>query len=118
MDGAQFVFLDPDNGLETESPNEKSVLFSELESLGASGRSLLVYHHQTRYKGSARAEFDHIRSRLKERANVRDIAAVRLRPYSSRFYFLLDADKTLRARLSAFADHWSHECEAFLSPRS
>ena len=41
MDGAQLVFLDPDNGLETTSPNHKSVLFSELKSLRSPSRALL-----------------------------------------------------------------------------
>ena len=117
MDGAQLIFLDPDNGLETASPNHKSVLFSELKSLRSPSRALLFYQHQTRRKGGARSEFNHTRSRLERHTDNRDVVAVRLRPYSSRFYFLLDADKALRDRLKAFADHWSSECEAFLSHR-
>jgi len=114
--GTQLLFLDPDNGLEGDAPNHKNVLLSELEGLRAPGRALLMYHHQTQRKGGAAAEFDYIRTRLQAQATFRDVVAVRLKPYSSRFYFLLDADAALRARFAAFAERWSTECVAFPVP--
>lgn len=44
------VFVDPDNGIETRSPNQKHVLWSELHALLDVGhpRSLVVYQHQDR----------------------------------------------------------------------
>lgn len=112
MHGAKLVLLDPDNGFEGASPTHKSVLLSELVALRQRGRALLLYHHQTRRKGGATEEWRHIRSRVSS-GGFRDVRAVRLRPYSSRFYFLLDGDDALRARLETFAATWKHESELY-----
>lgn len=110
--GADLVFLDPDNGLEGESPSHKSVALHELTALRKKGRALVVYHHQTRRKGGAPAEFAHQHRRLRARGFT-DIRAVRLRPYSSRFYFVLDADRALHRRLDAFLTTWGADAEGF-----
>ena len=54
--GSAFVFLDPDNGLEVKSTpygkkdSSKFLYWREVESLWASGKSLLIYQHFTRQK--------------------------------------------------------------------
>lgn len=54
--GSDFVFLDPDNGLEVKSKrygikgSSKFLYWREIESLWALGKSLLVYQHFIREK--------------------------------------------------------------------
>jgi hypothetical protein len=110
VDSADLVFLDPDNGLETGSLSPKSAALAELAALRRPGRALLLYHHQTRFKGGAGAEVRHLADRLVT-AGFQAIDAIRFRPYSSRFYFLLDADAELRERLARFAERWGREAE-------
>jgi hypothetical protein len=105
VDGCDLVFLDPDNGLETTDLSHKSVAITEISSLAAGGKSVLLYHHQTRRKGGASAEYEHMIGQVFD-AGVRRAQAVRLRPYSSRFYFLLDGDDDFHEKLAAFADRW------------
>lgn len=55
-EGSDFVFLDPDNGLEVKSKpyggngSSKFLYWREVESLWASGKSLLIYQHFIREK--------------------------------------------------------------------
>lgn len=71
--------------------------------------------HQTRHPGGAASEARHIASRPPAGAGFRaSVDAVRLRPYSSRFYFLMDAEPTLRERLREFANRWGTGAELFL----
>jgi hypothetical protein len=112
MDGADLVFLDPDNGLEGERLTPKSTALAELAALRRPNRALLLYHHQTRLPGGAGAEFAQISRRLGE-VGFTSTQAVRLRPYSSRFYFLLDADSIIRERMAHFAETWGGEVEFF-----
>lgn len=110
---ADFVFLDPDNGLEGATLSPKSTALAELAALRKPGRAVLLYHHQTRHPGGAASEARHIASRLAD-AGFRSVDAVRMRPYSSRFYFLMDAEPTLRGRLREFANRWGTRAELFL----
>jgi hypothetical protein len=54
--GADFVFLDPDNGIEVKSKpygqkgSSKFLFWREVEALWASGKSLLIYQHFIREK--------------------------------------------------------------------
>jgi hypothetical protein len=114
MRGADLVLLDPDNGLAgtTAAPGPKCVLLDELLALRAPGRALVLYQHQARRRGGAAAEFRHVADRLGT-AGFDAVQAVRLRPYSSRFYFLLDGDTSLVRRLAAFLTHWGREVESF-----
>lgn len=112
MEPADLVFLDPDNGLEPANLNPKSASVAELVALRRQGRALLLYHHQTRHKGGADSEVETISRRLLE-AGFASVEAIRLRPYSSRFYFLLDADAVLSQRLRTFAALWGREAQLY-----
>ena len=46
-------------------------------------------------------------------AGASSVEAVRLRPYSSRFYLLVDAEITLSQSLRAFCARWGDEAEHF-----
>lgn len=111
--GADLVFLDPDNGLEGGTLSPKSAAVAELAALRQPGRAVLLYHHQTRRAGGAASEAQHVASRLAE-VGFGSVDAVRLRPYSSRFYFLMDAEPALRDRLREFASRWGRRAELFL----
>lgn len=106
VDACDLVFADPDNGI-AERATPKHMGVSEIHALRRDGRALLVYHHQTRRKGGAAVETRHIAQRV----GIETVDVIRLRPYSSRFYFLFDADETLRERLHAFAERWRAEAE-------
>ncbi|HEX5761480.1 MAG TPA: hypothetical protein VF121_20025 [Thermoanaerobaculia bacterium] len=64
MEGADLVFLDPDNGLEGAALSPKSTAIAELVALRRPGRALLLYHQQTRCGGGAEVEAAHVARRL------------------------------------------------------
>ena len=96
MADTELVLLDPDNGLEAATLTNKSAALDDLQALRRPNRALLLYHHQTRFTGGAEAEVSDLRSRL-EHAGFGPVEAVRLRPYSSRYYFLLAESRSCRA---------------------
>ena len=112
LSGCDLVFLDPDNGLEPADfslgaiASGQSVSLAQLSALSCQGRTLLVYHHQTRRPGGHDQELIHWANRLRD-AGFTTVNALRARPYSPRAYFLLDADATLRDRAKEFAARWS-----------
>lgn len=112
MAGTDFVFLDPDNGLETQTLSRKSASIAELTSLRQPGRALLLYQHQGRRRGGASVEAAHVGRQLRD-IGCSPVDAVRLRPYSSRFFFLANGDPRLRERFSDFACQWGREAEFF-----
>lgn len=106
-----LVFVDPDNGLEPGGyslgaiSGGKCVSLAQLRALSAPGRTLVVYHHQTRRKGGHLAELDYWTERLRREAFER-VDVVRAKPYSPRAFFLLDAPEDLRRRAERLASHW------------
>ena len=101
-----LVFADPDNGLEPDGfkPNRtkaiKSITLSEIVGL-SQDRTLVVYHHLTRRKGGHEAEIRYQMSRL-----GRNVVALRARAFSSRAFFILNADDSLIHRAEKFGDLW------------
>ena len=112
VDPCDLLFLDPDNGLETKrfdlgaAKAGKSAALSELLALRRPGRSLLVYHHQTRMRGGHDVELAHWGERLMA-AGFEQVDALRASAYSARAFFLLDGSPDLRARAAALAAHWA-----------
>jgi hypothetical protein len=90
-----LVFVDPDNGLEPSSfrlqrrKAGKSITLAELQALRAPGRSLIAYHHQTRWRGGHRAEINHRLDQL-QRCGFIDTIALRANAFSPRVFFILD----------------------------
>jgi hypothetical protein len=111
LEGANLVFVDPDNGLEPDGYSHgsgksgKSVLLSELRELARPGGCLIVYHHHTRRKGGHQSEIEHWADRLRV-SGFRTVDALRARPYSPRVFFLLDAPADIRQRAEQIAAHW------------
>lgn len=108
MTPCDLVFTDADNGFEWSSLTPKCVARAEVRALRRRGRALLLYHHSTRRKGGAAADFDHF-ARWAFELGARRVEAVRLRPYSSRFYLLVDGDRELSNRLHRLAAGWGSD---------
>lgn len=70
MNACDFVFLDPDNGLEPDSfkprskASIKSATLAEIQSFNKPGRTLVLYHHHTRRAGGHIEEIRHVAGRL------------------------------------------------------
>ncbi len=111
LSGSSFTFVDPDNGIAGEDAGHKHASVGELRLLARYG-PVLAYHHQTRMKGGAEAEFRTLRAQLLA-VGFTKVCAVRLRPYSSRFYFLLDGTTEHRRRAAAFCALWGPEASLF-----
>lgn len=108
-----LVFLDPDNGLETANFDTgrnkagKSVALDELEMLRRQGRTIIVYHHQTRMTGGHIFELSHWAKRLAERGFTVD--ALRASAFSARAFFILDASPDIREQAQALAYEWGNK---------
>ena len=106
-----IVFVDPDNGLESDGLTHgsakagKSVLLSELRDLAGPNRCLIVYHHQTRRVGGHSAEIEHWLGRLRS-DGFRAADALRCKLWSPRVFFLLNASEELRQRAARIETDW------------
>jgi hypothetical protein len=110
--GCELVFADPDNGLCEDArfrPERracwKSLPLSEAHAL-AEGRSALIYHHNSRYKGGHRAEIAHWLARLGAHT-----LALYWRGYSNRTFFLVSPTEEWAARAHSFAAAWAPHVE-------
>ena len=112
VERCDLVFVDADNGFEWSALSPKCIAREEVRALRRRGRALLLYHHQTRRAGGAAADFKHFTRWLFD-LGARSVEAVRLRPYSSRFYLLVDGDARLSASLRRFSERWGTEAELF-----
>ena len=112
VDDCDLVFTDADNGFEWSTLSPKCVARAEARALRRRGRALLLYHHQTRRAGGASSDFGHFARWLFE-TGARSVEGVRLRPYSSRFYLLVDGDAKLSRSLRSFAHRWGDAAEHF-----
>ncbi len=105
-----LIFLDPDNGLETEGFNAgakiagKSISIAELVGLARAGRTLIVYHHQTRRRGGHFEEIRHWRSKLTE--NFQSVDAIRSKSYSPRVFFILNATTEMHENAKRLVHIW------------
>ena len=111
MEGTELAFVDPDNGLEPSSYREtlassaKSIRISEVKRLARDGRSVLVYHHQTRRKGGHSEEIRHWASTLRGEG-FKTVDALRAPAYSPRVFFLINATELFRRRAEELHRHW------------
>lgn len=91
LDKADLVFLDPDNGIAPETLGKmrrsagKSVFAEEVAALRRPGRSIVLYHHQTRRKGGHVEELRHVGTRLCA-AGLDVAGALRASPWSPRAF--------------------------------
>ena len=104
-----IVFADPDNGLRERGKfkpgmfkSGKSICEEEALSLAANGRPVVVYHHNTRFKGGHCAEVKYWQRRLGS-----GTCAVRWRRISSRMFFILNCTDQLRRRAEKWCEGWA-----------
>ena len=103
-----LVFADPDNGLMLDSgfkpsrqASTKSIPVCEVRML-AEGRPAVIYHHNTRRPGGHAQEVAWWREQL-----PKPVYAYRWRRWSSRTFFIVNADHDVKAALRAFAARWA-----------
>lgn len=108
-----LIFADPDNGIEpdgfhaTSAKATKSITYAEIWRLRFPARALVVYHHQTHFKGGHENEIRHIGERLRK-FDIGCVAAIRAGAWSPRVFFLIGFDQHLWEKAKAFAENW-HE---------
>ena len=102
-----LVFADPDNGLIDDDPKRrkqpnfgKQLPVSEALEL-SDGRPMVIYHHNTRFKGGHDREVDYWLDQLSK-----DAIAIRATAFSCRTFFLVHPDEELRKRAVVFCDRW------------
>lgn len=106
----EVVFLDPDNGLEPRTflpgrkASGKSVTYAEVDAFRAAGRTVVLYHHQTRAPGGHVEEIRQLEAKLGETFDRVD--AIRAKPYSPRVFFLLDATPDIVERVEEWCEWW------------
>lgn len=96
---ADFVFLDPDNGIECKSvprtakKGPKYVYWDDIDTFIEQGQSVVVYHHLNRI-GAHQEQIKDIRGRMNERyGHGYESYAVIFRRGTSRAYFIIAAPR-------------------------
>ena len=109
-----ILFADPDNGLcqdERFRPGEakgwKRMPLSEAQKL-AKGRTAIIYHHNSRFKGGHDAEIDYWGPLLGS-----GTLALKYSAYSNRTFFVVNPDRDIAARLAAFAELWQPKARLY-----
>ena len=118
LKSANIVFADPDNGIlknvsfkQGRMKHGKSISENEIKTLSA-GRPMIIYHHNSRFKGGHAKEIEFWQKRLG--ANTQ---AIRWRYYSARTYFLLNFDPELTGRARAWCSKkWRRNKVQFVEP--
>lgn len=108
LSGCDLVFADPDNGIIDDDDRRKGrakfgkqMPLAEVQRL-AKGRCAVIYHHNTRRRGSHGVEVDHWLHEIRLPG-----LAVRARAYSPRTFFVLNPSEDTKGRLSDFCQRWS-----------
>ena len=109
LTGCDVVFADPDNGLIDDGPHRrntrkfgKQMPISEAKEL-ATGRTAVIYHHNSRFPGGHELEIDHWSRQLGP-----GTVAVRANAYSCRTFFIVSPTQTILDRAQEFVERWSH----------
>ena len=110
-----LVFADPDNGLVDDRIDRrrravfcKQIPLAEAKAL-ASGRTAVIYHHNTRRKGGHLAEIEHWMGQLGT-----GTVAVRANAYTCRTFFILNPDEEIRNRAISFCRRWKDHAVSFI----
>jgi hypothetical protein len=118
-----LVFLDPDNGIApeglrlTQRRAGKSVTIEEMKALQERNRAMVVYHHQTHYRGGHISEIYDLATRLRK-SGLHVSGALRARPWSPRVFFILNGDKELHERAKSIAERWENRISWLLLLKS
>lgn len=107
MTSCDLVFADPDNGIVNDDPARrnkakfgKQIPLSEVHAL-SSGRTAIIYHHNSRFKGGHDAEVNKWIDLID-----RPAIAVRATAYSCRTFFIVNPTDDIVDRASDFCERW------------
>jgi hypothetical protein len=114
LKNCNLIFADPDNGLcldEAFKPGQKKhwkrIPLNEVKKL-SQGRTAIIYHHNTRYKGGNEEEISYWLEHLGAGA-----VALRWRASSNRTFFIINPTKTIRKEAEHFASDWGEKAEFY-----
>lgn len=118
-----LVFADPDNGLfpdhsfkPTRKEKAKRIPLAEAQAL-AEGRTVAIYHHNSRHKGGHQQEIHYWMDQLPGCTY-----AYYWRRWSNRTFFVINPDRQIEDRLKEFAQRWEScgelICERPKAPQS
>lgn len=116
MSDRDLIFVDPDNGVAPagyrprSAKSVKSITLYEISELHQEQRPVIVYHHQSMFKGGHILEIDSLGEQLKL-PDVWDIFALRAKPGSARAFFFVDPDRNLRNLATDFASRWQEHVD-------
>ena len=122
LDAAEMVFLDPDNGLETErmyqsgKTTQKHVRWAELKDYYDRGQNVILYQHRpqmTTKQDCVQAVMDFQRRYL----NADGVQILEYPKYTNRFYFFFlhqSARKPTESLCRQVAEEWKGMCNLIL----
>ena len=131
---ADFIFVDPDNGIATKVDKNKNdinllgfdffskkskagkyIFMDEIELLYDAGRCVVIYHHLNRSMPHDK-QIEIIKEKLGNR--FFKVVAIKHKPYSPRVYFFVLKDKYIhyftKNALGKFHENFSHHWQLFL----
>jgi hypothetical protein len=100
-DEADFVFLDPDNGIQGKRLTPKHVSLSEIAALRRDNRALMIGQRHSGRRSEARVLAERMRS-----LGCHRVELIRFRVASPRFYVIADHDDAISERLALFSRKW------------
>jgi len=101
IDEADFVFLDPDNGIQGKRLTPKHVSLSEIAALRRDNRALMIGQRHSGRRSEARVLAERMRS-----LGCHRVELIRFRVASPRFYVIADHDDEISGRLALFSRKW------------
>jgi hypothetical protein len=108
LKNCNIVFADPDNGLCEDRKYKisrqsywKRMPLSEAQNLGA-GRTAVIYHHNSRFRGGHAAEIQHWLNLLGS-----DAIALYWRSVSNRTFFILNPAYEIKQRIKDLVNIWA-----------
>jgi len=114
LQSCDIVFADPDNGLCLDDKFKpgltkywKRIPLSETQKL-AEGRTAIIYHHNSFFKGGHDAEIDYWAPLLGN-----DTLAMKYSAYSNRTFFVLNPDEETARRLAEFTALWQPKARLY-----
>lgn len=112
LNGCNVIFADPDNGLcpddrfsHGRTKDWKRIPFHEVMAL-AEGRTAVIYHHNTRFKGGHHAEVHYWLDQMPTES-----IAIRVKPYSPRTFFIVNPTPEITLAAKQFVSTWSPHAE-------
>jgi hypothetical protein len=108
LSSCDLIFADPDNGLVDDDPKRrrsskfgKHMPLNEARKL-AEGRTIVVYHHNSRFRGGHGREVDHWLNLLGDNS-----FAVRANAFSCRTFFIVNPTGDIKDRAIEFCKRWA-----------